>query len=237
MQPATVVWSLREFKLMRTCTQTGCRAMQFIPVTDKVNPFGPLHIPDPNLTHIRALGYQAHFLTQLDVNPEEVDEPRKGLAAEDPGNIRFDVPDIYNTGQSQASGSDENNYLLYFTSLMPPVPTPFRSAIQAELIELDSKLTPDEIVLRAETQSCAGCHQLLNNVPIGGGFVWPPSLGFTHVTERAVEVAGNQERFKISPALTDVFLPQRQQIMEDFLNDKLKKPKNPRETLSRRKTH
>ena len=72
---------------------------------------------------------------------------------------------------------------------------------------------------------------------IGGGFTWPPSLGFTYVTERAVEVVDNQERFKISPALLDVFLPQRQQIMEDYLSGKLQKPKNPKDTLSRRKTH
>jgi hypothetical protein len=237
MQPETAVWSLREFKLIRTCNRTGCTAMQFIPVTNKVNPFGPLHIPDPSLVHPKAAGYQEYFVTQLQINKDEVNESRKGLAAEDPSDIRFDVPDPYNTGQSQASGSQENNYLLHFTSLMPPTPTPFRSAIQAELDDLDSKLTPDEIVLRAETQSCAGCHQLLNNVAIGGGFTWPPSLGFTHVTERAVEVVDNQERFRISPALLDVFLPQRQQIMEEYLNNKLKKPQNPKDTLSRRKTH
>jgi hypothetical protein len=61
--------------------------------------------------------------------------------------------------------------------------------------------------------------------------------GFTHVTERQTEVVDGQKRFLISPALINVFLPQRQQIMEDYLNDKLKKPKKPKETLSGRKTH
>jgi hypothetical protein len=211
--------------------------MQFIPVTNKVNPFGPLHVPDPSLAHHKAAGYQEHFVTQLQVNQDEADEPRKGLAADRPEDIRFDTPDTYNTGQSQASGSQENNYLLHFSSLMPPTPTPFRHAIQTELDALAIELTPEHIVLRAETQSCAGCHQLLNSVAIGGGFTWPPSLGFTHVTERVVEVVDNQERFRISAALLETFLPQRKQIMEDYLNNKLKKPKNPQETLSRRKTH
>jgi hypothetical protein len=57
------------------------------------------------------------------------------------------------------------------------------------------------------------------------------------VTERDAEVVDGQERFKISPALLNVFLPQRQQIMEDYLNNKLKKPKKPKDTLSGRKTH
>jgi hypothetical protein len=98
MQPDPVsprVWSLREFKLIRTCDGGGCSAMQFIPVTDKVNPFGPLH--DADSTHPKAAAYQNHFVTQVE-----------GLAAADLNAIRFDVPDTYNTGQSQASGPPEN---------------------------------------------------------------------------------------------------------------------------------
>jgi hypothetical protein len=237
MQPSTVVWSLREFKLIRTCNGGRCSAMRFIPVTDKVNPFGPLHIPDPNLAHHKTGGYQAHFVTQLRTNEDEVNESAKGLTGGTLKDIQFDVADTFNTGQSHASGSQENDYLLHFTSLMPPASTPFRSAIQAELNALGSALTPEEVVLRAEAQSCAGCHRLVNNKPVGGGLTWPASLGFTHVTERAVEVVGGQERFQISPALLNEFIPQRKQIMEDYLNDKLKKPKKPKDTLSGRKTH
>ena len=126
MQPSrpSPVWSLREFKLIRTCNREGCTAMRFIPVTNKVNPFGPLHIPDPNLAHPKAAGYQEHFVTQLQINKDEVNESPIGLAAENLNDIRFDVPDTYNTGQSQASGSQENDYWLHFTSLMPPAAHP-----------------------------------------------------------------------------------------------------------------
>jgi hypothetical protein len=232
MQPASVVWSLREFKLIRTCKQEGCSVMRFIPVTNKVNPFGPLH--NASSTHPKAVGYQDYFVTQVQVNKAQVNEAPKGLAAEHLNDIRFNIPDTYNTGQSQASGSQENDYLLQFMSATTEA---FRNAIQAELDDIASDLTPEQIVLRAEAQSCAGCHQLLNNVAIGGGLTWPSSLGFTHVTEREMEVVDGEERFKISPALLTVFLPQRQQIMEDYLNNKLKKPKNPTEKLSGRKTH
>jgi hypothetical protein len=225
-------WSLREFQLRRTCHGGSCR-QQFIPVTDKVNPFGELHNADRDDS--TAMGYREHFLTQIQVNADEADEPLKGLAATTLTGIQFDVPNgTYNTGQSQASGSDENKYDLHFEAATDPS---FKHAIQAALDDLASALIPTQIILRAEAHSCAGCHRLLNNVALGGGLTWPPSLGFTHVTERETEVVDGQERFKISPALLNVFLPQRQQIMEDYLNNKLKKPKKPKDTLSGRKTH
>ena len=68
-------------------------------------------------------------------------------------------------------------------------------------------------------------------------FTTASKLGFTHVTERATEVVDGQIRFLISPALLEVFIPQRQQIMEDYLNSNLKKPKKPWDTLSGRKIH
>ena len=40
--------------------------MRFIPVTDKVNPFGALHNADR--TDSTAVGYRNHFLTQIEVN-------------------------------------------------------------------------------------------------------------------------------------------------------------------------
>jgi hypothetical protein len=57
------------------------------------------------------------------------------------------------------------------------------------------------------------------------------------VTERQTEIIDGQTAFVISPALKNVFIPQRERIMEDYLNDKLKKPKKPKDTLSGRKTH
>ena len=232
IQARSSAWSLREFQLRRTCHGGSCR-LHFIPVTAKVNPFGELHNADRDDS--TATGDREHFLPQIQVNTDEADEPLKGLAATTLHDIQFDVPnDTYNTGQSQASGSDENKYDFHVESTTD---TSFKNAIQAALDDLASDPPPTQIILRAEAHSCAGCHRLLNNVALGGGLTWPPSLGFTHVTERDTEVVDGQERFKISPALLNVFLPQRQQIMEDYLNNKLKKPKKPKDTLSGRKTH
>jgi hypothetical protein len=107
-----------------------------------------------------------------------------------------------------------------------------RSAIQTQLTGLGSTLTPDDIVKRAQTQTCAGCHRLSNNVALGGGLTWPASLGFTHVTERETEVVGTETRFKLSDALNNALLPARKQILDDFMNDMPRPSKGPDHPLS-----
>lgn len=82
-----------------------------------------------------------------------------------------------------------------------------RSAVQTRL-GTASTLTAANIFARATTQTCAGCHQLSNGAALGGSLVWPPSAGFVHITEQR----------QLSPALTQVFLPRRRQVLESFIN-------------------
>jgi hypothetical protein len=213
-------WSLREFKLLRECDDHGCTSLTIVPITNKSNPFGPLFSPDSN--HPRAAAFQDFFPGQV-----------AALAAEDLNEIDFDPPDIFNSGQSQASGSLESRYLVQFSA----DPSPLRDRIQANLDAIGRSLTSEQIVLRAQALSCAGCHRLNNNVDLGGGLIWPPSLGFTHVTERATEVADGVTRWVISPALGDVFLTKRKQILEDFLTGKPIKFKNKSDPIGSRRTH
>jgi hypothetical protein len=54
---------------------------------------------------------------------------------------------------------------------------------------------------------------------LGGGLIWPSSMGFVHVTEAQRDTAPDgTQRFVISPALTNVFLPRRKAVLEAFLN-------------------
>jgi hypothetical protein len=46
---------------------------------------------------------------------------------------------------------------------------------------------------------------------------WPPSVLFTHVEEQFTESGPDGARWPISPALTNVFLPERESIMEEYL--------------------
>lgn len=224
VQPtAPRVWSLREFKLRRECA--GACALRFVPVTVKTNPFGPLF--DGAWSDPRATAFQGGF-------PGLV----SGLAASSLDGIGMHVDDVFNSGQSQAAGAvSETNYVTQFGV----APSPFRASIQDELTRIGSALTPDEVVKRAQAMSCAGCHRFSNGVNLGGGLTWPPSLGFTHVSERDVDVeteAGTGvRRYKLSPALVASFLPHRKRLVEDFLNDAPRPAKPPTTPLGGRFTH
>jgi hypothetical protein len=217
---ATKVWSLREFKLVRTCAGGTCTALTVVPVTDKVNPFGPLF--SPTGTHPRTAAFQNAFIEQV-----------PALAASSLMAIDLRVADTFNTGQSLASGSTENNYVVQFGD----APSDFQADLDATLQQIGSTLAARDVVARAQALSCAGCHQLSNNAPLGGGLVWPPSLGFTHVTERQTESVGGITRFLVSDALLTTFLPKRKQVLDDYLNDKPLNVESLKDPIGGRRTH
>lgn len=198
-------WSMREFKLLRECDASGCTAMRFVPVTNKGNAFGGLF--DPASTQPLAADFRAYFPSQV-----------ASLAANDLNLIGMAVPDQFNTAQSQSSG-DFKGEMLYLDRLGSE-PSELRTAIEAELVQIGSSLSVDDIVLRAQATTCAGCHRLSSENDLGGGLVWPDSdPRFVHVTERETEIVNGVERFVISVGLTDVFLPQRKIIVDSFLNN------------------
>jgi hypothetical protein len=82
---------------------------------------------------------------------------------------------------------------------------------------MTSDRTPAEIAARATALSCAGCHALSSNANLGGGVTWPASLGVNHVTEQATETGPDGPRYKISDALTGVFLKHRSKVLSDFI--------------------
>ncbi|MGE3669351.1 MAG: hypothetical protein AB7K71_06805 [Polyangiaceae bacterium] len=212
----TTGWSLREFKL-----QGQGSGLVFAPVTVKTNPFGPLFAVDSPLAEAPA--FQAAF-------PAET----ASLAADDVALITLVVADQFNSGQSQSSGAfaDEMRYPLQFETNIG-----LRESIGLQLGGLGSTLSADDVVRRAQAQSCAGCHRLSNGAELGGGLVWPSSLGFTHVSERDTEEVDGVTRYLISPALIDVFLPHRKSVLEDYLNSKSKPPKAPDMPIGGRRTH
>ena len=215
-------WSLREFKLIRSCSGNSCSSLRFVPVTNKNNGFGPLFAPDSN--NANAAAFRGFFPSQV-----------ANLNASTIPALDISTPDVFNTAQSQASGTSaaEMRYSVQFGK----GESSLRSDLQAQLDALGSSLTPDDIVARAQALSCAGCHRLSNNAALGGGLTWPASLGFTHVTERATEVASGQTRFVLSDALINYLLPARQAIFEDYLNNRPHPSKGPTHPLSGSNSH
>ena len=203
-------WSMREFKLLRQCSGGVCSALEFVPVTNKVNAFGGLF--NPASTHPRAADFREFFSSQVAT-----------LASSNINTISMDVPDTFNTAQSQSSGAFRSE--MEYPEQLGYDPSALRSSIQAELTALGSTLSPDHIVRRAQTTSCAGCHRLSSEVDLGGGLQWPASTPrFVHVTERETEIVNGIERFVISEALQNVFLPHRKIIIDDYLNNKPRPP-------------
>ncbi len=202
------VWSLREFKLKKECgassgygygpSAKSC-ALRFVPTTNKTNPYGPLF--SESSQHEKAAAFQEMFPTQV-----------ASLATDELTAIGMSIPDTFNSAQSQALRNGETNYAAYLED-----ESALAKAIARELDTLGSPLEPVDIIARAQTQSCAGCHQLSNNAELGAGLVWPASLGFTHVDEVNPEQVGGVTRYRISEALTTTFLPRRKEVMETFL--------------------
>jgi hypothetical protein len=93
----------------------------------------------------------------------------------------------------------------------------FRNRIQEKLTAIGSTLTPEQIVTRADTQNCAGCH--VGAGPVGEGVVFPhPIDDLQHITETVPEAGEVGPRYRISTAVQDVFIPHRMKILIDFLN-------------------
>ena len=207
-------WQLREFKIAQICPILGPCLPLVAPVTVKQNPFGELF--DETSIDPRARDFQRHYLTQVE-----------NLSQNGIHNFFATVPDRFNAGQSNSQGT-ENDYPSHFANSPR-----FESALDARLNRLGSALTPSHLVRRSMTDSCAGCHRLNNNSPandLGEGLVWPPSLGFVHVSENQTEIIDGTEHFAISPALEDLFIPRREAVFERYLDqtacDKCQAPRS-----------
>ena len=216
-------WSLREFKLLRTCAGWLVQQHAVRPGHQQEQQLRPALRSELDLCHRPGI-------PQL----LSVAGRRSSSASTIPG-LDISTPDTFNTAQSQASSASaaEMRYSVQFGT----GESALRTDLQTQLTALGSTLTPDDIVARAQALSCAGCHRLSNNVPLGGGLTWPASLGFTHVTERATEVIGGETRFVISDTLINQLLPARKAIFEDFLNNRPRPSKGPSHPLSGSSSH
>lgn len=195
------IWLLKEYKVS---TADGVSTLNV--VSDKANPVANLF--DVNNTDPRAAAFRADFVENL-----------PSLLVTDLSTFSLTVEnDAHNNGQSHASGNiSENDFFTTFA--LNSRGSSFETAIRTRLVELASPLTVDQVINRATSMTCGGCHQPSAfglNLPniVGPGQSWPDSGVFVHVTERA-DATGS---FPLSPALNNVFLPARKRDMESFLN-------------------
>jgi hypothetical protein len=176
-------WHLREFKLHKGCALTASCAMSFKQVTVKTNPANELFAG----THMNAPAFQAAFLAQV-----------PALSSTDAATIGMTVASKFDEMES----SSQVPNVVYRGQATAAFKTQIAGAITNPI------LTADNILDRATTQTCGGCHQLSNGVNLGGGVIWPQSGGFVHIDENRT----------MSPALVSVFLPRRSAVLSSFLD-------------------
>ncbi len=193
--PDPLLWQLHQFKFVHDCGFGPCMK----PTLVKDNPF-PQLFTDPS-PGPGGEAFKKWFLKQI---PNlEVDDVN-----------RFFLTDVgtFNAGQSSSEGQFDNYRLQSGDS------SPFRTAIQAAI--KTPGLTADQILNRTLTLSCAGCHEHANapdSADLGGGLQWAPSLGFVQISEEFTEDAEFGPRFPVSDQITQIFLPHRKQVLENFL--------------------
>ena len=200
-------WLLRQFHIVK-----GAGTLKFIPVPVATNP--PASFFNETINQPLGTGFRQDFLSQVAV-----------LADQSKCNPQFKVDCIsmetasqYDDGESEEGGPGATvPPPMDFANAFKSSPS-FRAAIQAK-IPNGSTLTPDDVVSRAQTQTCAGCHHISVNVKVGDGLVWPSTLPptFTHEQLASPEAGPDGPRYQISDALKNVFLPFRKHVIETFL--------------------
>jgi hypothetical protein len=232
--PKSTPWLLAEYKTVIDCGSHPCR-FDIVPTMVKVNPHGTLwneDVANGASADPRAQAFQTSLLDPATVS---------SLAAGGLMDIGYPVDLAH----------DAANSISLHISLTTPFIDHYREQFHAAAgatalfrndlaaAAMGQSLTVDQLINRALTQSCAGCHKpssfgLTTAGAIGPALTptgtlatsWPADAGFFHVNpivgtppELAVPaVFGTGAGHEISPALKDVFLPARKTFMLSQLN-------------------
>lgn len=184
-------WTLREFKTHKQCG-SSC-TLSFEQVTTKTNPADDLF----DSSHPMSSAFLSNFLGSV----------TKGrLGQNTAAKIGMTIDDSFNSWESNAGE----------TSYASAADASFRAAVQAASdsnglglgVGSDGQM---DVLQRAQTQSCMGCHQESNGVDLGKSpkkIVWPFSAGFVHVTE-----SGSR-----SETLTTSLLPRRAVVFQKAID-------------------
>jgi hypothetical protein len=192
-----------QFHVTKDCSSGTCTLRMTPDVLNNMI-FGALFDSSDNSTQTAA--FRDVFIEQV-----------PNLAVRDANEFFMEIPRDYVIAESDPLDDQKAfEYLKPFNQTKASAPQ-FKQRIQAKLTSIGSALTPEDIVHRAETQNCVGCHFFSG--PVGEGVIFPHSLdGIQHVTEDALEAGDGGQRYLISTGMRDTFIPHRMKILIDFLN-------------------
>ena len=135
----------------------------------------------------------------------------RNLATEDENDASINIPREFLLGESNPGGSELDVVfeIPFITGRFSAEGIAFTSRISAELRKAGSKLSPLDVVTRANHLSCTGCHFFRGNV---GGTEF-----YQQISESFTEPGEAGPRFKISSTMRDVFVPHRAEVLRNFL--------------------
>ena len=202
--PTTRGWRSYEFRLDSQCPASGLCSLRLLPDLLENLPYGPMF--DAGVDTPVARAFRENFLAQIpalavnDLNRYRMNVDRKFLMVEsDPVDDFFAFDYLTPFRQSQSGDAGKA----------------FRAQIDAELKRIGSDLTPEDVVARAQTQTCSGCHFVPQSV--GGGLIFPGASDGSHIHSLINGPDGPQTRWGISGAMEKVFVPNRMRILKEFL--------------------
>jgi hypothetical protein len=156
---------------------------------------------DASLSNQSGKSFRREFLCQVAL-----------LARADVNRYSMNLGSAYSTSDIGTVVPQFNYQLPFRASLRTPAGRQFRRQIVRELKRIGSSLTPEDIIGRAETQNCVGCHGKPG--PVGGGLIFPKAFETgEHVMDDTLV-----GKSRLSPAMENVFVPFRVLLLEEYLH-------------------
>jgi hypothetical protein len=194
-----------QFRAVKNCGDAGCQIVMKPDVLENMI-YGPLL--DAHVTTPLAQQFRDDFVKQVAT-----------LAVPDVNEFFHNTAPQYLMAESNPD--DKNAFFILDAPFSKGLTTPegqaFSARIAAELTRIGSTLTPTQIVARADTLTCIGCH--LGGRPLGEGVMFPfGGRGLQQMDEHQLDIGedGTLSRFKTSPAM-DTFIIHRMKVLHDFL--------------------
>jgi hypothetical protein len=185
----------RQFESTRDCVSCVARLVR----TPLVNsPDAALFVADTT----RAAAFRREFLRHV-----------RSLSVPDLNRYAMNIDRAYSVSDIEGVLAPFNYRLPFRRSLRTRAGQEFREQIADELKKAGSDLTPEDIIDRAETQNCAGCHAKPG--PVGGGLVFPAAF------DSGVHIADDSllSHARLSPAIEGVFLPYRIRFLTEYIRE------------------
>jgi hypothetical protein len=210
-----------QFRVEKQCPSPSSCTLRLVPDLLENTPFGRLFTAD-GFGDPRVGVFHNDFIAQV-----------KTLAINDVNQFHMNVQPASLIVESDPDGDPFSlGYSFWFRFAARDDGGKFRGQVDAELKRIGSNLTPENIVARAETQACHGCHAPSGTidapsgsssappVDLGGGVIFPAAVpGFGQIDDLTLVAGegGPASRFQISPAMNNVFIPNRMRILREFL--------------------